>query len=386
MPRTIVLMLDGTSNEIAANRSNILRLYGTLEKTDRQVVWYDPGVGTLGPERAWLRARRKASEVFGMATGWGLDENVKEAYRFLSETWARDTTPENRDRIFLIGFSRGAYSARVLAGFIHAVGLIEPRNLNLLEYAYRAYKRIGETGRDSDFDEIRLYRRILRAEQPPIRALGLFDTVTSVIEQGRFGPRLRSHAFTSVNPSVEAVRQALALDERRTMYRPLRWPEGGLYQADRLDRAAAARPQDLREVWFAGVHSDVGGGYPEPEAQLAKLSLRWMVAELAALGLTFDADALRLIVEGQPPGQGHVAPDPAGDPHQSMKPLWRLLEYLPRKKPEGSTRPDLAGWVLPMCEPRPVPQGARIHRSALEHARLKGRAFPNLPADHRIEG
>lgn len=87
MPKNIVILLDGTSNEISANRSNILRLYGTLEKSGRQLVYYDPGVGTFGAENAWLRFWRKAVEILGLATGWGLDHNVKEAYRFLVENY-----------------------------------------------------------------------------------------------------------------------------------------------------------------------------------------------------------------------------------------------------------------------------------------------------------
>ena len=87
MAKNIVVLLDGTSNEISANRTNILRLYGTLEKSDRQLVYYDPGVGTFGAENAWLKFWRKAVEIWGMATGWGLDQNVKEAYRFLVENY-----------------------------------------------------------------------------------------------------------------------------------------------------------------------------------------------------------------------------------------------------------------------------------------------------------
>jgi uncharacterized protein (DUF2235 family) len=85
MAKSIVILLDGTSNEISSDRSNILRLYGVLKKSAQQLVYYDPGVGTFGAEGAWSRFWRKAHEVWGLATGWGLDHNVKEAYRFLVE-------------------------------------------------------------------------------------------------------------------------------------------------------------------------------------------------------------------------------------------------------------------------------------------------------------
>ena len=77
MPKNIVILMDGTSNEISTDRTNILRLYGTLEKSERQLVYYEPGVGTFGAENAWLRFWRKAVEIWGLATGWGLDQNVK---------------------------------------------------------------------------------------------------------------------------------------------------------------------------------------------------------------------------------------------------------------------------------------------------------------------
>jgi uncharacterized protein (DUF2235 family) len=145
MPKNIVILLDGTSNQVSANRTNILRLYGVLEKSDRQLVFYDPGVGTLGDDGAWLALWRKATEVWGLVTGWGLDDNVKRAYRFLVENYdAGHADSGERDQIFIFGFSRGAYAVRVLAGFLNALGLIERRNMNLLDYAYRAYKRIGE--------------------------------------------------------------------------------------------------------------------------------------------------------------------------------------------------------------------------------------------------
>ena len=200
--------------------------------------------------------------MWGLVTGWGLDQNVKEAYRFLVENYdngkRKGVKQAERDRIFIFGFSRGAYSARVLAGFIHAVWLIEPRNLNLLNYAYRAYKAIGEDQKQRAFDEVRLYERILNPDRPPIRMLGLFDTVGSVIESGRNGVRLKSHAFTERNSSVEAVSHAVAIDEKRTMFRPQLWPSDQQYWGNPFN-SAAARLQDVEEVWFAGGHGDVGG-------------------------------------------------------------------------------------------------------------------------------
>ncbi|MCR5870345.1 DUF2235 domain-containing protein [Sphingomonas sp. J344] len=275
MPKNIVILLDGTSNEIECDRTNILRLYGVLTKDAEQLVYYDPGVGTFGAEGAWSRFWRKAHEVWGLMTGWGLDHNVKEAYRFLVENYdkgeRKGVKGGERDRIFIFGFSRGAYSARVLAGFIHAVGLIEPRNLNLLDYVYRAYKSIGEDGQEAEkaFAEVRLYERLLGPDRPPIRMLGLFDTVASVIESGRHGPQLKSHAFTSRNQSVESVSHAVAIDEKRTMFRPQLWPANQEYWGNPFN-SAAARPQDVKELWFAGGMAMSAGAMPRRRAPCAR--------------------------------------------------------------------------------------------------------------------
>lgn len=386
MPKTIIILMDGTSNQVSANRTNILRLYGVLEKSDRQLVFYDPGVGTLGAEGAWLSLWRKATEIWGLLTGWGLDDHVKLAYRFLVENYEGGKRSGGdhveRDRIFIFGFSRGAYSARVLAGFLNALGLIEPRNLNLLDYAYRAYKRIGESG-TTGFEEMRLFERTLDTDRPPIRCLGLFDTVASVIESGRFGPRLRSHAFTSRNPSVESVRHAAAVDEHRTMFNPTLWPTGGKYRGNPFNVAGEV-DQDVREVWFNGCHGDVGGGLSEESSALAKVALLWMIDQTEPMGLKYVARTVNALVMGQggatnSAGKPYIAPDGSGKIHESMTPLWALLEFLPRRKAPLSRRPAILGITIPLFERRNVPQGALLHASVVARIERGDPPAPNLP-------
>lgn len=386
MGKNIVILLDGTSNEISADRTNILRLYGTLEKSDRQLVYYDPGVGTFGAENAWLRFWRKAVEIWGLVTGWGLDHNVKEAYEFLVENYddGRREGAElgSRDNIYIFGFSRGAYSARVLAGFIHAVGLIEKRNLNLLDYAYRAYKGIGENGEDK-FGEVRLYERILSPDRPPIRLLGLFDTVASVIEHGRYGPRLRSHAYTKRNRSVESVRHAVAIDERRTMFQPQLWAPSEEYWGNPFNKAAA-KPQDVREVWFAGVHGDVGGGYPEAESGLAKIVLQWMIEQTQPLGLFFRTQTVNDIALGRNPDKPYVAPDPHADQHDSMSVGWRSLEFVPQWRWDCKRAPPRRGLIIPLFARRRISPGSRIHQSVIDRAQ-GAKLPPNIPDEFLTE-
>ena len=118
MPRRIVICCDGTGNEIKQNESNVLKFYRVLKESDDQIGFYDPGVGTISNSGAWARWKNKAKGVFGLATGYGLDGNVLDAYRFLLRHY------EDGDQIYLLGFSRGAHTVRVLAGFINMVGLL----------------------------------------------------------------------------------------------------------------------------------------------------------------------------------------------------------------------------------------------------------------------
>ena len=395
MPKNIIILCDGTSNEISEDRTNILRLFGALTRDNKQIVFYDPGVGTFGAANAWSYYYRKFHEIWGLATGWGLDKNVKDCYRFLVEHYddgTRQKGPKAEpDRIYIFGFSRGAYTARVLAGFIHAIGLIRPININLLDYAYRAYKGVSDDRRktsnsDDVFAEVRLYERILAPRRPAIRCLGLFDTVSSVIEWGRFGPRLRSHAYTKTNQSVESVRHAVAIDERRTMFQPQLWPAGKDYWGGPF-RSKEPAPQDVKEIWFSGVHGDVGGGYPEKVSGLAKIPLAWMIDETKKLGLSYKTRTINDIVLGKNKAKDHVKPDPLSAPNRSMNFAWRIIELLPRRVPKSreTKRPSLFGWYFPMSERRWIPDSACVHKSVFERRGTSNDyQQPNIPADRQV--
>jgi uncharacterized protein (DUF2235 family) len=389
--KKIVLLLDGTSNEIEAQRTNILRLYGCLEKSDTQLVYYDPGVGTISERNYWSRRQQKLSEVWGMATGRGIDENVKEAYRFLVENYqGRGAADEGRDQIYVFGFSRGAYTARMLAGFIYTIGLLEPRNLNLVDYAYRAYKRIGNKAGEGAFSEVGLYQRILQADRPPVEFLGLFDTVASVIEpRGRGFLRLKSHAYTARNPGVKIVRHAAALHERRRMFNVQPWREGQRFHMDPLDKDSNER-QDAKEVWFTGWHGDIGGGEPEEESGLAKIALQWMLEEAGQwdpttkTGLEINQNLVNLLVLGTAPAdKPRSKPDAHARLHKSMNALWWLVEYLPLPFKQAGK----GVWRITACQRRKVPSGALIHASVLARAEKDGGKLPaNVPEKRGVEG
>src|SRR6201996_5860034 len=151
--RNIVICCDGTGNNISENISNVLKLYRCLRKTAKttphQIVFYDPGVGTLARVNPWLKWTQDFEAILGLATGYGLDDKVLQSYLFLARNY------QEGDQIYLFGFSRGAYTVRVLAGLIHKVGLISPEQANLAGLGLVAYKQYSATGRGNDIEDIR---------------------------------------------------------------------------------------------------------------------------------------------------------------------------------------------------------------------------------------
>jgi uncharacterized protein (DUF2235 family) len=393
MPKDIVVCCDGTGNEIGTNISNVLKLFRVLEKSDEQRVYYHPGVGTIGLQSTWRRFKQEARSVFSLATGAGLDQDVLGGYRFLCENY------EEGDRVFLFGFSRGAYTVRVLAAFIYVMGLLPRDQIDLAGYAFSAYKeassdsqRSGDGPDDSKLREAWHFRQIAEGRLIQIEFIGVWDTVASVIvprpDDLRFD--MQTLRFTRTNNSVKKFRQAMSIDERRRMFRLNRWKEPQGYRSNRFDPATETE-QDVRQVWFAGVHGDVGGGYPEVESGLSKFPLLWMIEQARAAGLRMSQSMIDHLVWGLPrPGSNHnyVPPDAMGQMHVSLKGAWWILEFLPKraKWKEWPGRKTILGWYLPMGEPRPIPEGAILHRSVLERQAKDPTYRPiNLPKAYQIE-
>jgi uncharacterized protein (DUF2235 family) len=385
MAKNIVICCDGTGNEITGHLSNVLKLFRVAKKDDGQRVYYDPGVGTISQSDAWSRFRSNAKGVFGLATGWGLDDNILDAYRFLMETY------EEGDAVYLFGFSRGAYTVRVLAGFLHLVGLMPREQANLAGYALVAYKQAAAR---NDFEIAWQFQRVTATRRVPITFLGLWDTVSTVIvpRPDRFYvPSLQMLPYTRTNPSVMAVRHAMAIDERRRMFRLNAWTDGQMFQGNPFDRGDD-RPQDVRQAWFSGVHSDIGGGYAEEESGPAKHPLRWMLDEARARGLRLKTQAFnRLVMGSNLAGAKHtyVPPDVTTGLHDSMNDAWRVLEWLPKadKWKEWPARGSIAGFYLPRAEPRRLPENPLVHHSVVERMDADPAYRPvNLPQSYRVEG
>ena len=362
MPKNIVVCLDGTGNQFKEDNSNVVKLFRTIVRSTDQVAFYDAGVGTLADPQFRTPVGKRFSKWLGLGLGIGLLKNVEEAYSYLMERY------EPGDRIFLFGFSRGAYTARVLAGFLQAVGLLEPGNQSLIPYAIKLYKskkrRYWIVGSASPQFKVMQKFKSTFSRPVDIHFLGLWDSVSTFgwIYNPIFLP------YTTNNRSVKSVRHALAIDERRAFFQPMLW--GGNH----------ADEQNVKQVWFAGVHSDVGGGYPEADSGLSKIALRWMLDEATRpeFGLHIDRKKYDRYVLGKS-GGGYVEPDETAKAHKSLKRAWWLVQYLPRSVwiPEQGKE----GIRLPK-QRREVRRGATIHESVLTRMSQQKYAPSNLDGDN----
>lgn len=283
MARNLIICLDGTRNEPETGPTNVARIYEIAVQDDEQVVYYDPGVGTMGARSATTRAAKTLTRVGGLLLGHGVQENISEAYQFLMHNY------QPGDRIFVFGFSRGAYTARALVGMLRTIGLLRPNADNLIPYALKLYAANGKN--DPSPDETKAFwktRSYFTARfgnpkfpsafntiEKQIHFLGVWDTVKTI---GWFNWRAQFEQarwpFTRVLTNVRVGRHAIAIDEKRRPY-----PE---YRFDRLE--VAKGDGRLREMWFAGVHSDVGGTFPD-DHQLSDFALQWIADEARADGL-----------------------------------------------------------------------------------------------------
>jgi len=384
MTKNIVICCDGTGNEIRADLSNVLKLFRILKKDDDQLVYYDPGIGTLASDDPWSKWKNDAGQVFALATGYGLDANVLDAYCFLMQEY------QEGDHLYLFGFSRGAYTVRVLAGFLRLVGLLQRPQANLSKYALTAYKKAAA---ENNFEIAWRFERIAGTRRVPIKFIGVWDTVSSVIvpRPDRFYiPSLVQLPYTRTNSYVEHFRQAMAIDERRSMFRINQWAEPQEYKPNPFDPNPAAN-QDVKQVWFCGDHSDVGGGYPEQESGLAKFPLKWMVDEASGCGLRTNTVMYNHLILGKPRQGGsreYVSPDPFAKMHNSLTLPWKILEVWPKSaaRREWQSRRSIFGWYLPLGEPRFIPEGARVHDSVFQRMTGGvGYAPVNLPPPNALQ-
>ncbi len=313
--KNIVICCDGTGHEYGRNNTNVVETYSLSVKNNDQIAFYDPGVGTGGweynEESGLLRAKHDS------ATGHGLQKNVEDAYRFLMESYDKD------DRVYLFGFSRGAFTVRSLAGMIYKCGLLRSGSDNLVEYASKIYNT-------EDNDEIAAGFKIAFSRSCPVHFIGVWDTVRSLVLNA--GKKFHN---ARLNPEVKYGYHAISIDEKRKDFPPCLW-----------DESRTTADQIIEQVWFAGVHSDVGGWYDE--RGLSNVTLRWMMDKAIKCGMQVDKKQLK-----------NYQPNPHDKKHESYSGFWKF---------RGS-------------HIREIPEGASIHRSVAERMRKTKNGYRpnNLP-------
>jgi uncharacterized protein (DUF2235 family) len=366
MPKNIVVCCDGTANEFAKNNTNVVKLYSILtQDPSRQVTYYHPGLGTMEPAGALTTFSRRVTKGLGLAFGYGLANDIRDAYVFLMRTY------QPGDRVYLFGFSRGAYTARAVASLLKMYGMIRPDNEPLVPYAIRMLLGVNrqKSGRSDEakkyFDLASAFKRSMSWTECKPYFVGVWDTVSSVgwVENPLKLP------YVANNPDIEIGRHAVAIDERRAFFRSHLWRTPD-------DPSVPAGPRDVMQVWFPGVHCDVGGGYAE--TALSDNALRWMVGEAEAFGLLVDRAKRDALL----PAQAADAPaDPAPPMHESLEGFWVLAEFVLKKRYDKASGKERRRMNL--FRRRPIPEGSLVHVSAYQ----RGEAYKALlPPDARCVG
>ena len=296
--KRIVICCDGTWNRpdqvhdgkvCPSNVTKIARCIAPADsKGKRQLLFYDKGVGTGRFDR-----------LLGGAFGWGIKKKILDVYRFLMATY------EPGDELFFLGFSRGAYTVRSSFGLIRNSGLLKPEFAHKLQDAYVLYRRRDDASHP-DAIESELFRRSYSWE-PRAKFIGVWDTVGALgLPVGgllKFINKRWSFHDMTLSSWVDNAFQALAIDERRKPFRPSVW-----------DQSAKAKGQVLEQVWFAGVHSNVGGSYPQ--SGLSDITLLWMIHKIEACGLAVDHSCVNAV--------DNPAPDPLGTIYNSQTVWYKL--------------------------------------------------------------
>lgn len=287
--KNIIICADGTwQSPESDHATHVLRLAEGVSPEDKhgnkQVVFYDWGIGSDG------------ERLSGGITGRGIDKNIMDCYRFVVHNY------EKNDAIYLFGFSRGAYTVRSLAGLIRNSGILRREHADGITAAYELYRQRVSSSAPSK-DKAKAFRKEFAvADISRIHFIGVFDTVGALGIPAPFLGTLGGtrYLFHNTEPSgiINHARHAVAIDELRQDFEPTLWsPKAGI---------------DLRQVWFAGAHTDIGGGYAD--RSLGNHAGLWMAREAEACGLAFEPH----FING-------LKPDYAGPQHNEYKGFYRAM-------------------------------------------------------------
>lgn len=367
MSKNIVICCDGTGNgfDHVDQESNVAKLYSSLTVDSAQRCYYHPGVGTMGSPNSRGRVEREWSRIKGLAFGAGLLANVGDAYRYLMDTY------NDGDEIYLFGFSRGSFTVRALASLIHVYGLLCAGNQEAIPYILQMYAKASREAKHQKktFPSNEAFKwQFSHANQVRIKFCGIWDTVSSY---GWVYDPIQL-PFLGCNPIIDIGRHAVSIHERRCFYKDNLW-------------GAPEPAQDIRQVWFSGVHSDIGGSYLEQTSGLSKIAFEWMLVEAAKAGLRIEEAKAGVMlgkcapspsIEGLPQ---FATPDVNACLHQSLRGAWWLLEFLPQEDPHVHGR----RWHLPLGHKRTIPENSYIHQSVIE-GKWKPESLPRHTVEPRV--
>ena len=308
--KRIIICCDGTWNSPGDTengkpiKTNVQKLFESVCNIDDQGViqikHYIEGVGTSGS---------KTRRIVDGATGYGLARNIISAYKFLTWNYMKG------DEIYIFGFSRGAYTARSVAGLIRNCGIIRNDDLGLINDAYQHYRNREDKEWKPNGEKAKNFRANFSIETD-VKFIGVWDTVGSLGIPLSIFSLLNSSKYkfhdTKLSSGVNYAYHALAIDEKRHSFAPTLWTQS----ETALNRP---NPQVMEQRWFTGVHSNVGGGYPD--AGLSDVALKWMMEKAANTGLALDDTY----------AQKHVHPDTDGQLYNSSVFPFSLAAEAPRK-------------------------------------------------------
>ncbi|KAF8873266.1 hypothetical protein BD779DRAFT_1452053, partial [Infundibulicybe gibba] len=353
--RALVICFDGTSNQFNENNTNVIELYDRIVKNDDQLTYYNSGIGTYAKPswRAFGYWKQVLANMIDLAIAWDFEKIILGGYRWLSANY------KPGDKIYLFGFSRGAYQVRTLAAMIDKVGLILPGNeeqIPLNFFPWGSKRARNEKGGDITFDMAARFKKTFSRDGVRVHFIGVWDTVSSV-------GVIRTKALPSTDRCGHFcyMRHALALDERHVKFLP-EYAAGGEHlptgnwdskstptpsSGDKSSTHHGTRPQ-VKEVWFVGSHSDIN-----TELNNAAIPTLWMGNEAMIAGLDLNPSEAAIW------NWDTLKTD---RPTKSLTFVWRVLEILPFKhltyEDSSSTH-----WWPHLANLRIIKPGQKIHAS-----------------------
>ena len=366
MARNIVICCDGTANEFAQDVTNVVKLHYTLNHDPaKQVTFYHPGLGTMEPAGALTTFSRQVTKFLGKALGRGLANDIRDAYSFLMENYETD------DKVFLFGFSRGAYTARAVCSLLSMYGLIRKGNEPLVPYAVRMMMGIDRAERGNSkqqeaknqyFDLADKFRETMSRTDCRPWFVGVWDTVSSV-------GWIENPCDCRTRPTIPTLNTPATRFQSMSIVH-----FSAEFVAPGTDPSRPHGPKDLKQVWFAGVHCDVGGGYPEAESGLSKIALEWMLEEAEAQHLLVDP--VRKKKSWGKQEVEYVPPDPNAKVHESLKGAWNLAEVVIKRHYDWTS--GKWGHRMNWWRRRTIPPNSLVHESAYQRG---GGYSSRLPKD-----